>query len=123
MSQSYDHHQTYPTFLRALADHLDTHPHLADVNVLWTGTDEIDLQLRGLGSRAAALADWAQSLDIDTIQVRRIAASDHVGAVFILAGVATRVWTALAQLPGVENGAALPVADFIALTNETGDGS
>lgn len=87
-------------FYRALADHLDAHPHLAPVNVD-RATPGIDLQLVS-PSGPADLAAWAESFRVTELTVRRPGdGADgwcHVDATTELAGTTTRVWTAVPEL-------------------------
>jgi hypothetical protein len=85
-------------FLRALADHLDTHPHLATTWIQWRTHRGAELQLSSRHD-PAALAAWAESINVDELNIdRMLSGAVHVHAVGRIGGHAVDVWAAVPAL-------------------------
>lgn len=104
-------------FLRALADHLDTHQ-LPAVIVHWHGWDPIALQLLDADATKAIVA-WARSLNVDEAEAREIGPDWHVAVSGRIGDHNVRTWGPVPRgrvrptpRPGVDNTARIPVDEF-----------
>lgn len=93
--------QRQAAFLRALADHLDRHPHLAPVWIYDSGV-KWRLQLE-YGTTPRNLADWAESLGATELVVTRIASTGatHLHAHGYIGGHTVDMWNHVPALDDV----------------------